>query len=152
MGTIIVRGFKAGTKELVQEIITKNAIMIGPSLGMDIIVQWLLGNTTIPVGINWLAIGTGNNPVTTNDTQLQTEVLRGSITSSQDDAFSTAILQTFFPDLTLPNETYYEAGGFINATLTPDSGLLFDHALLSVPYAKAPGTDTTLEIDISLTQ
>jgi hypothetical protein len=50
----------------------------------------------------------------------------------------------------LANTTYYECGSFIGGTSTIGSGNMFNHALFSSGYSKSAGTDTTLEIDIAL--
>lgn len=170
-GTVIVRRHPAGTlhlyetlmalgrKELARKLIedgeiavkTQNLIVIGPSYGKDLIVQWLgsgYNNTiTYPYGPNFGEIGTGQATPTTGDTQLKTPVARSSVTYFADDGYTTARLQFFFPDSTLPNQTYYEFGTFVNGTQTLQSGQMFNHALFSTPYSKSAGTDTTIECD-----
>jgi hypothetical protein len=50
----------------------------------------------------------------------------------------------------LANGTYYECGSFIGGSSTIGTGNMFNHALFSSPYSKSSGTDTTLEIDITI--
>ena len=147
-GTVIIRAYKAGTKELVQEIRQSNLIMVGTSTGQDWLINWLLsGYTTVNVGlgINYGAIGTGTTAPNALDTQLQTETNRVLVAYGADLTHTQAQLQFFFPDGVLANGTYHEFGMFIQGTAAANSGNLFNHALFSTPYTKAAGTDTTIE-------
>lgn len=150
-GVITVRAYKAGTKELVQEIVTPNLIMLSANHGRDILVQWLIAAftaTTVPTGINYGAIGTGQTAPALTDTQLTTETVRSSPSAATNNGLGQAQLQFFFPDANLANGTYYEFGTFIAGTASANSGYIFNHALFSTPYAKTTGTDTTVEVDI----
>jgi hypothetical protein len=84
------------------------------------------------------------------DTALQTPTNRAAASYAYDSGFDEAIVQFFFPDITLANETYYEAGSFIGGTSSIGSGNMFNHALFVTPYSKSAGTDTTLEVAISI--
>jgi hypothetical protein len=150
-GKITIRAYKAGTKELLQEIVQDNLIMQAANLGKDLIIQRLLGTNTYSLNINYGAIGTGSTAPAVTDTQLATETNRTTVTYSQDSGFDEAILQFFFPDSVLTNQTYYEFGTFVDGTATANSGQLFNHALFGTPYAKTAGVDTTVEVDITLT-
>lgn len=133
-----------------------NLIMQGALTGKDLFVQYLcatglVGATVYSGGINWGAIGTGTTAPATSDTQLTTETLRASIANAQDVGNNQAQLQFFFTDTLLANGTYHEVGTFMNATVTANSGKIFNHALLGTPYVKTTGVDTTLEVDVTLT-
>ena len=130
---------------------TKNLIMTGGNIGRDLLVQWLLGVATYPVGISWGAIGTSNTAVTATDTQLGAEANRTSPSYKQDYAFSEVIVQFFFPDAVLANTTFYEFGTFVGGTSSANTGQIFNHALFGTPYTKVAGQDTTVEVDITLT-
>ena len=134
-----------------------NLIMEGSLTGTDLIIQFLGGNVAdgqpnaaYQGGINWGAIGTGVVTPAVTDTQLGTEVARSSVLFFQDNAFSQAIFQFFFPDGSIPNQTYTEFGSFMGGTATLNSGQIFNHALLSPTYVKTSGTDVTLELTISI--
>ena len=130
-----------------------NLIMQAANYGTDLIIQQLNGFLVTPVyglAINYIAIGTGTATPANSDTQLTTETNRGIVVYSQDTNFNEIQLQAFFPDANLANGTYREAGSFIGATATPNSGQMFNHALFAVPYTKTSGIDTTVEIDITL--
>lgn len=157
-GKITLRSYKAGTKELLQEIVTDNLIMVGNNTGKDLLVQYLLGlvadaqsGAAYQGGINYGAIGTSNTAVNVADTQLGTEFARTVVSFYQDLTNSEAAIQFFFPDGVLTNQTYYEFGTFVNGTASANSGQIFNHALFSTPYAKTAGTDTTVEVDVTFT-
>ena len=154
-GTVIIRSYKAGTKELLQELVFRNLIMQGANIGKDLIVQKMIaaytGTDPYTLHITHGAIGTSATTPTTADTQLGTESARVSLTYAQDSGYNEAVLQFFFPDSVLANTTYHEFGIFVDGTATANSGQLFNHALFGTPYAKSAGVDTTVEVDITFT-
>lgn len=153
-GTIRVYSHPAGSdykKHGKLESETRNLIMTGGNIGRDLLIQWLLGIATYPVGISWGGIGTSNTAVTATDTQLGAEINRTSPSYTQDYAFNEAIVQFFFPDAVLTAVTYYEFGTFVGGTSSANTGQIFNHALFGTPYTKVAGQDTTVEVDITLT-
>jgi hypothetical protein len=154
-GTVIIRSYKAGTKELIQELVFRNLIMQGANIGKDLIVQKMIAAYTgidpYTLHITHGAIGTSNAAPTTADTELGAESARVSLTYAQDSGYNEAVLQFFFPDSVLTNQTYYEFGIFVDGTATVNSGQLFNHALFGTPYSKSAGVDTTVEVDITFT-
>jgi hypothetical protein len=174
-GTVIVRSHPAGTlhlyKTLVElgrlelarellkggtvEVVQKNMIVWSANCGYDILVQFLLsaynGSFAFAstLGISWGEIGTGVTAPTNADVALTTPVARATVSYAADSGFSTAQLQFFFPDVTLPNQTYTEFGTFIGGTSTIGTGNMFNHALFTNPYSKSSGTDTTVEVDFA---
>ena len=140
-------------KGLTGQVSQANLIMSAANLGMDLIIQRLNGFLVSPIydlAINYIAIGTGSTTPTASDTQLTTETTRAVVVYSQDVNYNELILQTFLPDANLANGTYYEAGSFIGGSATPNSGIIFNHALFATPYVKTSGMDSTIEIDIQL--
>jgi hypothetical protein len=79
-GKITIRSYKAGTKELLQEIVQDNLIMQAANIGKDLIVQRLLGINTYSLNINYGAIGTGQTAPAASDTRLTTETNRTTVT------------------------------------------------------------------------
>ncbi len=170
-GKFIIRSHPAGTIEVMKaqlaagqtnaykkllakgkiESESQNMIMNGANTGKNLLVQWLLGIATYPVGINYIAIGTSNTAVAATDTILGAEVVRSIISYSASIGNNEVVLQTFITDANLPNNTYQEVGGFVNGNNSANSGQLFNHSLLASPYIKTNGTDTTIEIDITFT-
>lgn len=133
------------------ESVQDNMVMEGANTGKDLLVQWLIGTATYPIGINYIAIGTGSTAAAATDTQLSAETARSLISFSSKVGFNVASLQAFITDTNLANGTYREVGGFVNGTGSANSGQLFNRTILSSPYVKASGTDTTIEIDITFT-
>jgi hypothetical protein len=136
------------------EVEQKNLIVDSSNYGKDILVQYLIsaytGSNPFPLGIAWGEIGTGSTTPTIGDTALTTPTNRATVAYAADLGFNEAQLQFFFPDAVLANGTYYECGSFIGGSSTIGTGNMFNHALFSSPYSKSSGTDTTLEIDITI--
>lgn len=151
VGTITIKTYKAGTKELLSTMVQKNLIMQSSNHGKSLLVDRLIGNTLYTTIINYGAIGTSATPVAISDTQLGAEIARATVAFSQNTSNTTAVLQFFFADANLANGTYYEFGTFIDGTAVANSGQLFNHALFASAYTKAAGTDVTVEVDIVFT-
>jgi hypothetical protein len=149
-GEVIVRAYRAGTKELLREIRTPNVIVVGPSRGKDLIVQRLIGTNTYSLNITHGELGTGSSAPAATDTQLESPVARAGVGYAADNALTTAVLHFFFPDASLPNGTYREFGSFVDGNSSLNSGRMFNHALLSDPYEKVSGVDTTVELNVTV--
>ncbi|HLY40487.1 MAG TPA: hypothetical protein VKR52_04695 [Terracidiphilus sp.] len=173
-GTITLRSHPSGTLHLYQslvdlgkpelarelladgkvEVVQKNLVVDSPNYGIDILVQYLIsgftGTSNFPLGIAWGEIGTGNTTPSAGDTALTAPTNRAAVSYAADFGLNTAQLQFFFPDAVLANTTYYECGSFIGGSSTIGSGNMFNHALFASGYSKSSGTDTTLEIDIAI--
>jgi hypothetical protein len=173
-GKIIIRSHPAGTihlyetlvgmgkPELAQELLAdgkieveqKNLIVQASNYGIDILVQYLIsgyiGSLNFPLGIAWGEIGTGTTTPANTDTALTTPTNRATVSFASDNGFNTAAVQFFFPDASLANTTYYECGTFIGGSSLIGSGNMFNHALFASGYSKSSGTDTTLEVDITI--
>lgn len=128
-----------------------NLIMDSQNYGLDIIIQRLVGINTYSLNILYGEIGTGSTTPALNDTGLTAPTNRAIVGFQQDFGSTDAILQFFFSDAVLANTTYNEFGTFIDGNTTVGTGQLFNHALLSPAYAKAAGTDTTVQVDINIT-
>jgi hypothetical protein len=132
------------------ETATENLIMTGSLTGRDLLVQYLIAGTTYSGGINYGALGTGSTTPAASDTELTAEVARVAPSTAFGIGNNEAEYQFYFPDANLANNTYREAGTFMNGTASLDSGQIFNHALLGTPYIKTSGTDTTLQVNISM--
>lgn len=150
IGVITIRKYKAGTKELLQELRFRNLIVTGTGgYGRNIIARRLGSDNTYSLNITHGEIGTGTNTPANSDTALQTPSTRVATTLA---TISNNIinLQFFFSDATLPNGTYREFGTFIDGSGTLGSGRLFNRALFSTVYTKASGEDTTIEVEFTI--
>ncbi|HLH93550.1 MAG TPA: hypothetical protein VKW08_00385 [Xanthobacteraceae bacterium] len=128
-----------------------NLVMDSPNYGLDLIIQRLVGNNTYSLNLLWIEIGTGTTAPTVNDTSLTTPSVRAAVSFQEDYGATDAIVQAYITDANLPNATYGEVGSFVDGTSTIGTGQLFNHALISPTYTKVSGEDTTIEIDINLT-
>ena len=92
----------------------------------------------------------GSIAVTAQDTQLQTETNRTSPAYALDVSYAQATLQFLFQDSVLANMTYYEFCSVMAGSSSPNTGQIFNHALLGTAYTKVTGQDTTVQLDIAL--
>jgi hypothetical protein len=127
-----------------------NLIMDSPNYGLDLIIQRLVGINTYSLNILWIELGTGSTAPTVNDTGLTTPSVRAAVNFQEDYATTDAIVQAYITDANLPNATYQEVGGFVDGTASIGSGQIFNHSLLSPTYTKIAGQDTTIQIDVSV--
>lgn len=139
--------------EICEPNVTKNLIMQAPNVGKDMVVQRLLGVNTYSLNLTYGEIGTGTATPAITDTALQTPVARASLTLgvTQNIGNNQAQIQYFYPDNVLTNSTYTEFGCFVDGSATLGTGQLFNHSLFTTAYAKAGGTDITVQVLITLT-
>jgi hypothetical protein len=128
----------------------ENLIMTGSLTGRDLLVQYLIGGT-IYTGINYGSLGTSSTTPAASDTQLGAEVARAPFSTAIDVSNNEGDFQFYFPDANLANGSYHEAGTFMNASATLNSGKIFNHGLLGSTFTKTAGTDTTLSVNITFT-
>lgn len=148
--TIIRTDVKTGKKTI--DSVTENMIMQGTNTGLDLIIQRLVGTNAYSLNINYGEIGTGNTAVALSDVGNAIPFARSGVVFSQDFANQEAVLQFFFPDGALTNQTYYEFATFIDGSGSLGSGQIFNHVLFGTPYAKISGQDTTVQVSFTLSQ
>lgn len=150
-GKVKIITYKAGTKEILRETdFTPNRIMLGTNTGKTLILQRLGCDNTYSLNPTYAEIGTGITTPADADVALAAPVVRAAFANS---SISGNILSNFyfFSDGVLANGTYYEFGTFIDGTATIGTGKIFNRVLFSVPYTKASGEDTTVQLDITIT-
>ena len=128
----------------------ENLIMDSPNYGLDMVIQRLVGINTYSLNILWIEIGTGSTTPTVNDTALTTPTVRAAVNFQEDYGTTDAIVQCYITDANLANGTYTEVGSFVDGTATIGTGQIFNHALLSPTFGKVSGEDTTIQIDINV--
>ena len=116
--------------------------------GKELVAKMLIDETGYDTGLTYCAIGTGSTTPIASDTTLTAEAARKAITLKSRNG-NEVTYSTYF----LASEATYniqEVGlfGHSTATITPDSGVLFNHALLS--YDNSSGA-VDLTIDIIVT-
>jgi hypothetical protein len=127
-----------------------NLIMDSPGYGLDLIIQRLVGMNTYSLNILYGEIGIGATAPALTDTALTAPTNRAAVGFQQDYGTTDAIFQFFFSDSQLANQTYNEFGTFVDGAATIGTGQIFNHSLLTPAYAKSGGTDTSVEVDINV--
>jgi hypothetical protein len=149
-GEVRILTHKAGTDQLLR--ITewmRNRVVSSDGYGRNIIARILAGDFTYTGEITHADIGTGSASVVDADTELDTGVARAQV-GSVEVLNNIVTFRFFFPDSTTANNTYHELGTFIDGTATLGTGRLFNRLLLSSPYVKATGEDTTIEVKFTI--
>lgn len=105
-------------------------------------------NTPYSLAPVYGAVGTGTVPVTALDTALTAEVARGTV--SQASAANGLSSWSFFFGSTQAVGTISEAGAFASASVTPGSGILIDHVLISPALVKTNTQTMTMQVSFTL--
>jgi hypothetical protein len=92
----------------------------------------------------------GSTTPNVNDTALTTPSVRAAVNFQEDFGTTDAIVQAYITDANLPNAVYQEVGSFVDGSSSIGTGQIFNHALLSPTYNKVSGQDTTIQIDITV--
>ena len=118
-----------------------------PTVGRAALANWLTNGSPSPASLrlNYTALGTNNTAPANADTQLGTETYRKAI-ASETSANNVAYCTAFYTASEVSG-TFYEAGVFMNATATANSGTLFSHVAVSI----IKDLLTTLTIDYTIT-
>lgn len=127
----------------------KNLVVSGVDTGRNLICQRLAGEDTYSLEITHAAIGFGSTSPSNGDTQLVDEQARTDV-ATYEIANNILNFRFFYADGDTPNGTYREFGTFIDATITPDSGQLFNRLVFSEDYVKADGEDTTILVRFTI--
>lgn len=127
------------------EVTTKENLI--PDVARTAIANWLTNASPSPASIrlNYTALGTGTNTPANADTQLQTETYRKAIASESNT--NNVVYATAFYTTTETTGTYREAGIFMNASGTANSGTLFSRIAINI----TKNSTTTLTIDYTVT-
>lgn len=154
-------GHAVGSAErpIVSDELHKNLVMDGSFTGLDLIIQWIIGQmatgqgaAAYQNGLNYGEIGTGNTAATLADTALVAAVARTVPTLQQDFGLTQAIVQFFFSDSNLTNTTYNEFATWVNGTASLGSGKIFNRVVFATPYVKVGGQDTTVQVVFTMGQ
>lgn len=125
--------------KVVQEIRFTNTIT---SSGKNIVIKGLLGSIPSPQ-ITHIAVGKGTTAPTVNDTQLESQVAIGEVSSSTEASSTEGKFIGIFADSEVAADTYTELGIFVGSTL-------FGRAVPSQPLVKTSGNDIFLEYSIEI--
>lgn len=127
------------------EVIVKKNLL--PTVGRAAVAHHLTSASPNPssLRVNYVALGSGSTTPANGNTQLNTEVYRNT-TASQTNSNNTAYITGFFSAVETTG-TYAEAGLFIGASGTANSGSLFSHVLISITKSATE----TLTVDWTVT-
>lgn len=151
-GIVTIIGTDSQTGKELSRSVTRNMVMQGDGTGLDLVIQRLVGTNTYSLNINYGEIGTGSTAVALSDIANAVAVARTPVVFSQDFGQTQAILQFFFPDSSLINQTYAEFATFVDGGAGLNTGRIFNHALFGTPYVKNSGQDTTVQVVFTLSQ
>lgn len=105
-------------------------------------------NTPYSLAPVYGAVGTGTVPVTAIDTALTAELARGPV--SQASAGNGQTAWSFFFGSSQAVGTISEAGAFASAGVTPGSGILIDHVIISPALVKTATQTMTMQVSFTL--
>ena len=118
-----------------------------PTVGRALVAAHLGTNSPSPASllVNYSAVGTGTNAPANGDTTLQTETAR-TVIASRTSSSNVAYITGFY-GATDVSGTLKEAGLFIGATATSNSGTLFSRVAINVTKSSTE----TLTLDWTIT-
>lgn len=97
--------------------------------------------------ITWVAVGSGSDPASDEDTLLQTEEFRKLVTSQSALGIGEVLTTMYIAEGEANDFIIREVGWFSEATATPDSGVLMARVVVD-PFSGAQKTSLeTLQID-----
>lgn len=118
-----------------------------PTVGRAAIANHLTDPSPSPTSlrINFTALGSGSTAPANGDTTLETETFRKAVASQTN--LNNVAFATAFYTASEAVGTHNEAGLFIGATITPDSGTLFSRVAITITKTNTE----TLTIDYTIT-
>lgn len=122
----------------------KNKVVSSSGYGRNLLLRQMIGDTTYPIVINSVAIGTGTTTPADGDTALVTPVVSSIPISNTGLSNNILTIDVFVTDATLANGTYKEFGLFM-------SSRLFSRLLITPNYTKASGQDTLFTYTLTFT-
>lgn len=128
----------------------KNKVPLSANNGRNLILQALSGDYADSMELTHGEIGTGTTAPTDNDTGTETVVARGEVRYTGVSA-NVLTFKFFFSDSALADGSYTEITAWINGSAGNGTGHLFNRLVSSVPYIKASGEDTTIQIRVTMT-
>lgn len=122
------------------EISKENIIVCSTDFGVNLLLNQMGNNTTYPIGIDSIALGTGTTTPAITDTSLEAETVSAVTIASFTVVNNELTMDIFIPSLLLPDGLYTEIG-------TKMAGRLFSRSVMS--YLKTASQDTTIEYKIT---
>ena len=120
----------------------ENLIMKADTVGINLFIRRLGGDTTYDPIITSAEIGTGTTPPADGDTNLETPVTVGIIKADTTIGIDNVMIAFFIPDVDLPDDTYNEFGLRCGTQL-------FARSIITPAYVKGSNENTTIEYTIT---
>jgi hypothetical protein len=142
-GELRIKTFKDG--KLIRELGPfKNKVVSSDGYGRNMILRWLSGDTTYPIVLNSMAVGTSSTAAADSDTALGASVASGLTITSMTISNNVLTADVFVASADLADGTYAEVGFF--ATLR-----MISRIIISPAYTKGTGEDTLFTYTLTLT-
>lgn len=122
----------------------KNQVVNTTDRGVQLLIAQMAGDTTNPIAIDTLSIGTGSSARTTSMTDLETPVTTDIPFTKREASGNEWAGDFFILDAELPDGTYNELGIFM-------SGLLYATALIDGGFSKVTGEDLLITYKTTIT-
>lgn len=141
-GKKIIRDLKE--QKIIEKVVTKTNIV--PTTGLNVLTRLLTGDTTYTGEINYIALGDGNTAFTLGSTTLNNEVYRKIVSDAAFDD-NIAYIDVFIASGDVADDTYTEAGAFIDGTASADTGQAF--SLVIQNFVKSGSMFISLKVTLS---
>lgn len=122
----------------------KNQVVNNTDHGVQLLIAQMAGDTTNPIDIDSLSIGTGQSARTTAMTDLETPVTTDIPYSTRQASGNEWQGDFFILDAELPDDTYYELGIYMH-------GQLYATALIDGGFSKVSGEDLLVTYKTAIT-
>jgi len=144
-GRFKIKTFRAGTQEFLRESEFGNLVVFNSTSGLLLVMNELLGSSTLSLEIQKAKLGTGTTAAADADTDLETATVDNILIATKDQASTSKITFTFFaPDADVPDDTYNEVGIFCDFV----DPRLFARAIISPAIVKATNEDLQIEYSV----
>ncbi len=147
-GTVKITGARNG-QVIKESPVMENLVVLNDNRGANLILKRLGGTNTYSLNITHADLGTGDAAPNVNDEQLVSAESRAVALKTAEDLDSVTF-RFFYPDGTLPNDTYKEFGTFIDGGSTVNTGRLWNRLVFDIDYEKETGEDTTVILTLEV--
>jgi len=144
---------KDGAKEILNHLIKTGIVLrvshqenLVPTCGRTILARNLAGTVSPTPAINYIALGTGTLAFTNASVQLNTEAYRKILSDASYDS-NIAYIDCFIASGDVANQTFKEAGAFINGAAGANTGTAF--SLVVQDFIKSGSMYISLKITLT---
>ena len=142
-GRLIIRVFRAGTRELLRELGPfSNKFVSSSGYGRNLLLRHMAGDDALPIELTSVALGDGSTAAADGDTALGNELIDDIPLTNISVANNVLSLDAFVSDANLPDDTYAEFGVFA-------TDRLMARVVIDPTYTKATGEDTLFSYELT---